>query len=43
LRWVQAPLEEGGRSRSTYIKSLQLADRGDYSAILAFARSLNTT
>jgi Fic-DOC domain mobile mystery protein B len=43
LRWGQASLEEGGRSRSTYIKSLQLADRGDYSAILAFARSLNTT
>jgi Fic-DOC domain mobile mystery protein B len=42
LRWGQASLEESGRSRRAYIKSLQLADRGDYSAILAFARSLNT-
>jgi Fic-DOC domain mobile mystery protein B len=43
LAWGRAHLENAGGARSAYIKSLQLADRGDYSAILMFARSQNAT
>jgi Fic-DOC domain mobile mystery protein B len=43
LTWGRALLEESGETRSTYIRGLQLADRGDYSSLLEFAQSKSGT
>jgi hypothetical protein len=42
MMWGMASLEEAGKDRRTYIKSLRLADKGDYTAILSFARERRT-
>jgi Fic-DOC domain mobile mystery protein B len=42
LTWGHMSPQESGANRSTYITGLQLADRGDYVSLLAFAKSNKT-
>jgi Fic-DOC domain mobile mystery protein B len=37
--WGSANLASGGDARATYLRAVQAADNGDYSQLLAFARS----
>jgi hypothetical protein len=37
--WGAANISNDGNARATYLKAVKAADHGDYSLLLAFARS----